>query len=95
MTSGGKRRRPVETSSIPTAFYSGGSTLGTVSATTTIDDAVQDKEDNKRSKVHRKSILRKAIQREDSDYNLKIWTSKRQNKEKYQKRIKTQVKIRI
>jgi hypothetical protein len=71
MTSGGKRRRPVETSSIPTAFYSGGSTLGTVSATTTIDNAVQDEEDNKRSKVHRKSILRRAMQREDSDYNLK------------------------
>jgi len=40
ITSGGKRRRPVQTSSIPTTFYSGGSTLGTVSATTTIDKAV-------------------------------------------------------
>ena len=32
--SGGKRRRPVATSSIPTAFYLGGSNMGTVSATT-------------------------------------------------------------
>ena len=44
ITSGEKRQRPVEASSIPTVFYSGGCMMGTVSAITTIDEAVHNEE---------------------------------------------------